>query len=510
MQGWCGNYSEYLRQLIEEKTLLGNIAIMSPAGNITYEQFFKGINRAGNFLLEQGVVPGDRILLIMNDSPSLMYHFMAAIRIGVIPVLLNTLLPPREYSYYVEDSGAKMYVVDDVLSHKTVGLERMCAGFINSQNKDHLMDYSSKLEFYSCGPSDPAFWQYSSGSTAKPKAVIHNHKAPVEIFNKYAKNILQITSEDRLFSVSRAFFGYGLGNSLFFPTLAGATSILFEGPINVENVVRVVKQFRPTIFFSVPSFYGQLLASDESIRSFYQFASQIRLAISAGESLPSSTYHIWKELTNIDLLDGIGSTEALHIFMSNHPDSVRPGSCGKPLSGVNVKFIQTDNLNLGFDSHRLMINYSGLANGYWQRPDLTAKTFVGGWLDTGDLFRVDKEGFYWHVGRSDDLFKVKGMWVSPVEVEEALLQDKRVADCAVVGISNEQGFTEVTAYIVLNDSKQQNVFADEVSCHLEELLVNYKIPRKYRFISAIPMTTTGKKKRYELRGLANHVDGVNI
>lgn len=502
MQEWCGNYTEYLWRQIKERNQLGNIAFETSTEKVTYKQFFTQINRAGNFLLDQGCVPGDRVLLIMNDSPCLMYHFMGAIRSGVIPVILNTLQSPHEYLHYVEDSGAKLCIVEQNLQHKTVEIAGTCSLFISSQNNEHLSNYSPELEYHACKSRDPAFWQYTSGSTGKPKAVIHTQIGPIKIFNEYAVTILKITSQDRLFSVSRAFFGYGLGNSLIFPTLAGATSILFEGPINIENVVKIIKEFKPTIFFSVPSFYAQLLASDESIRTFCRAGSQIRAAISAGEVLPSSTYYQWKERTNISLLDGIGSTEALHIFVSNRPDCIQPGSCGKPLSGIQVKFVEEENLIPGCRCGRLLIRYPGMANGYWQRPKLTAAVFVDGWLDTGDIYKIDKKGFYWHVGRSDDLFKVKGMWVSPVEVEEALIKDDRVLDSGVVGEVNEQGFTEVTAFIVLNDPKDEEHFSDTVHRHLEELVANYKIPRRFYYVSEIPRTTTGKKKRYELSRLS--------
>lgn len=498
MQKWSGNYSEYLYRQILERNLLDHTAIVSSVGDISYKRFFEEINRAGNYLIGQGLAPRDRILLIMNDSPSLMYHFMGAIRVGIIPVILNTLLPPKEYPYYVEDSGASLCIVDESLSPKTTGCENLCRLIINSPATDHLTGCSTDLAFHSCGPDDPAFWQYSSGSTAGPKAVIHKHKAPIELFKIYAKNILNISSKDRLFSVSRAFFGYGLGNSLLFPSLAGATSILFEGPVNIPNVIDVVKRYKPTLFFSVPSFYAQLLAAEKNIHSFCQHASQIRCAVSAGEALPSSTYYIWKELTNIELLDGIGSTEALHIFMSNSSGSVRPGSCGKPLPGVEVKFAKIDDGDLSLENLRLLIKLDGLPNAYWQRPERTAKAFGDGWLDTGDIFRVDRDGYYWHVGRSDDVFKVKGMWVSPVEVEDSLIKNDYVADCAVVGLPDERGFTQVTAFVVLNDPAEEIAFSEQIPSHFEWLLASYKIPRQYHFITEIPRTTTGKKKRYEL------------
>ncbi|MBI4649861.1 benzoate-CoA ligase family protein [Candidatus Desantisbacteria bacterium] len=500
MTQWCGNFTEYVWRLLNEKKMLTNKAFQFSERIITYEELFENVNKAGNLLKGKGIKPGDRVMLIMQDSVSLVNAFLGAIRIGAIPIVLNTMLFSKDYPYYFSDSQARLCIIDEDFLEKIDECKNQCP-VINTGEFDRLTaKQPAYTEFYNCDLKTPAFWQYSSGTTGKPKAVIHTHFGPVEIYNTYATEILSISSTDKVLSTARMFFGYGLGGSLFFPIMAGAMTILFSGRINPENFIKVINSYKPTIFFSVPSFYKQLLDYEGGAYSLN--TSSLRLAISAGESLPSVIYYRWFERTGVELLDGIGTTEALHIFMSNRAGEVKPGSCGKPLKGVQVKLVdESENIIPGCKLGRLLIHHPGIAVGYYNQQELNSKVFRDGWLDTGDIFRVDQEGHFWHMGRFNDMFKVKAMWVSPIEVEEVLLRHKMISDCAVVGVPNKQGLTEIVAYIVLKDGIKPEDFVanSQIHNHCEDILARYKIPTSYNFIETIPKTATGKKKRYELR-----------
>jgi len=495
MQNWCGNLAEFLSLNIQKIGRMESPAIQTENGRLSYKELFQNVNRAGNVFKAMGINTGDRILLVMRDSPLLVYAFLGAIRIGAIPAIINTMLLQREYAGYVADSKARLCLVDQVLMEKVESYRGELAVVGAAEFATAMEGSSNHADFHACDQLEPAFWQYSSGSTGRPKAVIHSHRGPIEVANRYGREILRINPDDRCFSTSRMFFGYGLGNSLLFPLMAGALSILSE-TVTHEKVSQIIDTFRPTLLFSVPSFYVRMLSH---LKESGTDLSSVRLSISAGEALPSATYEEWLSATGIELLDGIGSTEALHIFISNRAGEVHPGSCGRPLQEVEVMLVdkQGEPVQEG-DPGKLMVRYPGLALGYWQRPKLEKETFSEGWLDTRDIFRRDENGYFWHMGRSDDMFKVNGMWVSPVEVEDCLHSHPSIHDCAVIGQQNGKGLTEVVAYLVLNASATGSDLNKQFHAYLEQNLVRHKIPTRFHYVDIIPRTTTGKKKRFEL------------
>jgi benzoate-CoA ligase len=353
--------------------------------------------------------------------------------------------------------------------------------------------------------SDPALMLYTSGSGGTPKAAVHRHGDMLVTTRSYAQGVLGLRSDDVTFSTSKLFFAYGLGNGMYFPLASGASTLLNPKRPTAAHVIEMVSQHRPTIFFSVPTFYAALLREAETAGHRLDFSS-VRQCVSAGETLPAEIFDRWKRATGLEILDGIGSTEMLHMFISSRPGQCKPGSCGFPVPGYDAKIVDDAGAEtpVGEIGNLWVRGGSALAE-YWHIPELTARTKRGDWVVTGDKFLLDSESYYHYCGRADDMLKVAGMWVSPVEVENALLGHPNVAEAAVVGATDARGLTYAVAHVTLRAGCEgSSELAEEIRTHVKARLVSHKVPREIRFCGELPKTVTGKIQRFKLRASSTH------
>jgi benzoate-CoA ligase len=368
---------------------------------------------------------------------------------------------------------------------------------------------SEELKAEATTSDDVAFWLYSSGSTGPPKGCVHLQRDMVVCAEQYARGVLDINAGDRCFSVAKLFFAYGLGNALYFPFAVGATTILWPGPPAPASVFDVIEQHRPTLFFSVPTAYAHMLShAREGTRDFD--LSSIRFGVSAGEALPAAIFQRFKQRFGVSILDGIGSTEILHIFISNRPDDILPGSSGRIVPGYEARVIDERGQDVEQGSiGNLLIKGESTCARYWNQEDKTRDTIQGRWIRTGDKYWQDDRGYFWYAGRADDMLKVNGIWVSPVEIENALIAHHAVDECAVIGRNDENGLEKPLAYVVLaNGTPHTPDIAADLRAWVSRTLPSFKCPRWIEFVDALPKTATGKLQRYKLReqgGAEKHV-----
>jgi benzoate-CoA ligase family protein len=513
------------------------VAIECGDARITYDEVLAGVNRCGNALRGIGVRPEDRVLLLLLDGPAFVFSFFGAIKIGAVPVPLNTLWKPADYQYVIRDSRAGVLIVSAellaVIEQIPSAERRTLRRIIVVGGSAIAPAYASFTQFESQGSADleaeptsrdaPAFWLYSSGSTGAPKGCVHLQHDMVVCAELFGKGVLGINAADRTFSVAKLFFAYGLGNALYFPFSVGATTILWPGAPTPQNVYAVIETHRPTLLYSVPTSYGMLLAhqreradtpvgpdnqlgvgADLRVRPDFDLSS-IRLAVSAGEALPAALYDRFKHRFNVDIVDGIGSTETLHMFISNRPDAIRPGSSGLIVAGYDARLLNDEGeAVLPGDIGNLWIRGDSVCAGYWNQHEKTKNAIEGHWIRTGDKYTQDVDGFYWYAGRSDDMLKVGGLWVSPVEVENALIAHESVLECGVVGHEDHDGLTKPMAFVVLRDGTAGSPdLARTLQQFVRERLAEYKRPRWVEFVTALPKTATGKIQRFRLRDLSN-------
>ncbi|MDR7434083.1 MAG: benzoate-CoA ligase family protein [Armatimonadota bacterium] len=494
----------------------GKVAIYYEDQEITYADVLAFVNRTGNALRDLGVQIEDRVLLLLLDCPEFVYSFFGAIKIGAVPIPTNTLLKPADYEYMLNDSRAVVAIVSEALLPQIQAIPRERLRYLrhllvvgNAPSgtlsfTDLLERASPELEPEPTHKDDAAFWLYSSGTTGFPKGCVHLHHDMVYCAEYYAKGILGIHEYDRTYSVAKLFFAYGLGNALYFPFYVGASTILFPGPPTPANVYWVIERYRPTLFFSVPTNYAMLLAQEGN----YDLSS-IRLAVSAGEALPPAIYQRFLERFGIRILDGIGSTEVLHIFISNRPDDVRPGSSGKVVPGYEVKIVDEEGRPVPVgEIGDLWVKGDSTCAFYWNKHEKTKETIQGHWIRTGDKYWQDSDGYYWYAGRSDDMLKVGGMWVSPVEVENCLMEHEKVLEAAVIGRPDQDGLIKPHAYIVLRPGYEPSeALAEELKEFVRGRIAAYKRPRWIEFVDQLPKTATGKTQRFKLRELASKRSG---
>ena len=515
---------------IDRNVALGRgsqVAIECGDARITYDEVLRHVNRCGSALRGIGVRPEDRVLLLLLDGPEFVYSFFGAIKIGAVPVPLNTLWKPADYEYAIRDTRASVLIVSAELLAKIDGIPAaarrslrhiIVAGGAEAPAHPSFTLFESQgspeLEAEPTHRDAPAFWLYSSGSTGAPKGCVHLQHDMVVCAELFGKCVLGIRAGDRCYSVAKLFFAYGLGNGLYFPFSVGATAILWPGPPAPEHVYSVIEKHRPTLFFSVPTGYGMLLAHDR-VAADGQVApydlSSIRLAVSAGEALPPALYERFKQRFGIDIIDGIGSTETLHMFISNRPDAIRPGSSGLLVRGYEARILNDEReAVLPGEIGNLWIRGDSICAGYWNNHEKTKDTIEGHWIRTGDKYSQDVDGFYWYAGRTDDMLKVGGLWVSPVEVENALVAHEAVRECGVVGHQDHDGLVKPMAFVVLLDAAAASpALSAELQQFVRERLAEYKRPRWVEFVADLPKTATGKIQRFQLRSLASSKpDGV--
>jgi benzoate-CoA ligase family protein len=485
-------------------------AFIDARGKWTYGQLADRVDRFAGMLRSFGVRREERILLALLDTIDWPTAFLGAIKAGVVPIPVNTLMSEDDYRFMLADSRARALVVSEPLFPKFAGL--IGAGpdpmhvIVSGENahghhrfEDVLIKADRESHAVPTTRDDMCFWLYTSGSTGRPKGAVHVHANPRLTAELYAAGVLGLQENDICYSVAKLFFAYGLGNALTFPMTVGATTVLSSERPTPESVAAILSRHPVTVFYAVPTFYAALLASPHAPK---RSDLNLRYCISAGEALPPDIGRRWKERYGVDILDGIGSTEMLHIFLSNYPNDVRYGTTGKPVPGYDIRLIDDDGnviRNRG-EMGELQVRGPTAAAMYWNNREKTRETFVGEWTRSGDKYIEDEDGYYIYCGRRDDLLKVGGIYVSPFEVEGALCSHPDVLEAAVVAWPDQDNLIKPKAFVVLKAAdKAGDHLASALKEHVRTVLAPYKYPRWIEFRSELPKTATGKIQRFKLR-----------
>ena len=487
-------------------------ALLSEHGTMTFREVSNQVNQIGNALTRLGVRFGECVAILCPDRPEWVTTFFATAKIGGVVLGMNTLLTTEEYDYILKDARVRVLVIHDsllelvepILRNHNILSKVIVIGADEGANYTTFNDWidseDNKLEFERTHRDDFCSLHYSSGTTGMPKGVMHSHKDYPLIAQLSGVNLFGLKENDRTFSVAKLFFVYGIGGNLIFPWYVGASCVLNSGPPRqAAAVLKTIETFKPTIFVCVPTVYGAILPLP-NFNERYDIGS-LRMCMSAGEPLPVGVWNDWKDTTGIEILDTIGCTETYHTFMANRPGEVRPGSSGKPIAGYDVRLVDDEGKDvLDGVIGNLMVRGESTALFYLHQSEKTRHTFRGEWLITGDQYLRDKDGFYWHQGRADDMLKVGGLWVSPTEIEEVLKEHVSVADCAVVGHYDNVGLLKPKAFVCLQDGV---VPSDDLLGQLLKICAKkldaHKRPRWLEFIGNLPRTATGKLQRFRLR-----------
>ncbi len=488
----------------------GKVAYVDDNGETTFGQLAERVNRFGSGLLSLGLEMEHRVLVALVDTTDFPTAFLGCVKAGIIPVAVNTLLTTRDYEYMLSDSRAKALIVSESvlpqfapLIGKMPFLKHVIVSGSDSHGhvsfRDVLAKGRAELAPAPTTSDDPCFWLYSSGSTGMPKGTVHVHSSLPIAAELYPRGILGLKESDVVFSAAKLFFAYGLGNAMTSTLACGATAVLMAERPTPASVFKRMTGHRPTVFYGVPTLYAGLLASpDFPTRD----ALALRLCVSAGEALPPEISKRWKERTGVDILDGIGSTEMLHIFITNRPGDVRYGTTGKPLAGYQVRLVD-EHGNPVKRGELGELQISGLTSAayYWNNREKSRNTFVGEWTRSGDKYSEDADGYFVYGGRSDDMLKVGGIYVSPAEVEATLVAHEAVLEAAVVAAEDENKLIKPKAYVVLKPGhKPGDALAQALQQHVKARLAPYKYPRWIQFLDELPKTATGKIQRFKLRG----------
>jgi 4-hydroxybenzoate-CoA ligase len=494
------------------------IAFIDPERSLTYGELQARSYRFANALRALGLAHEDRAALLLHDTVDYPVAFWGALRAGVVAIPLNTFLTVPQYAYILADSRASALIaaaplaralrpiIGDLPHLKTIILvgasedDKRAFSDRDVHLFDELIGQASAQAFTADTLSDEvAFWLYTSGSTGDPKGVKHVHSSLMATAKLYGQGVLGIGENDVVHSASKLFFAYGLGNAMTFPLSVGATAVLWPHRPSPEGVFEIMRRYRPTIFYGVPSLYTALLAHKEIGPG--AGSDRLRLCVSAGEALPAHIGERWRALVGVDVLDGIGSTELLNTFLSNRPGEVRYGSTGKPVLGYETRIVDEEGRELGVDEvGELIVRGPSAGEGYWNQRAKSRRTFAGEWTYTGDKYRRDAEGYYYYCGRTDDMFKVSGMWVSPFDVEAALTSHEAVLEAAVIGREDADGLIKPKAFIVLKSGyAADEALFEKLKRQVKEKAGSWKFPRWIELRSGLPRTATGKIQRYKLR-----------
>jgi benzoate-CoA ligase family protein len=477
----------------------GRLALVCGDTRLTYAELQREVWRAQHALASLGVRRSERVALVMDDEPSLVAWFLGALRSGVVPVTLSTMLRADDLGPVIEDAVADVVVVS--ARHRALVARTAPRATVTVDDRDWSGDDGRRHDDRTEAPvapttrDSPGFWLYSSGTTGMPKGVMHRHGNLEATANSFARDVLRIGPEDRCLSVAKLFFAYGLGNSLTFPLSVGASAVLCPAAPTVELVTGLVRRERPTIFCASPGFVASILDAGPPADTF----AGVRIATSAGEVLPAELHRRFTERFGVPLIDGIGTTEALHIFVSNRLGAERPGTSGTVVDGYDVELRNdADELITGADvPGYLHVRGPSIATGYWSRHAATQIAFRGEWLKTGDVYTQDAGGVLTFLGRNSDMIKAGGIWVSPAEVEAVLVEHEDVLECAVVGIRDVRGLETVVAAVVPRSGR--TIDAGALESHCRSRMAAFKRPRRYVEVDALPRTATGKVRRFALR-----------
>jgi len=479
--------------------------------SLTYGALAELVNRAGNALLDLGVRPEQRVLLLLLDSPEFVATFWGAIKVGAVPIPVNTMMRADDYLYFLDDSRAPLAVISEALLGEAgpiLGQARHLKHVVVAGRPSGTQigfdtwvgRASSRLEAADTSKDEAALWLYSSGSTGRPKGAVHlQHDMPY-CTEGYARGVLQMTEADRTVSAAKLFFAYGLGNNMYFPMAVGGQGVLYPHRPTPDAMFELIHRHRPTLFFGVPTLFAAMLQVKEAAKRYD--LSSLRLCVSAGEALPENLYRRWRETFGVETLDGIGTTEILHIFLSNRPGRVRPGSTGLPVPGYEA-IVVDDEGRLVPDGEigNLRVKGDSIMAYYWNQHEKTKDALIGQWIQTGDKYYRDPDGFFWYCGRADDMLKVGGIWVSPVEVENTLVAHPAVLETAVVGSEDTDQLVKPRAFVVLKDGFAGSPALEaELKTFVKDKIAPYKYPRWIEFVSELPKTATGKIQRFKLRG----------
>jgi acetyl-CoA synthetase len=489
-------------------------ALTGPAGTRSYAELCADAARWGHGFLSLGLKRGDRILLFLDDTPAYPAAFFGAVRAGFVPLLINTLTPPDLLQFYLSDAGASVAVADaefasrfnaeacnDTPLHTLIVANGAAAGHAAARSiaaDAWLAGFPAELAEATTGRDEMAFWMYSSGSTGRPKGIVHLQHDMAYTELSFARNVLKLKPDDICFSVPKIFFAYGFGNSITFPFSVGAATLLLPGQPKPATIFEAIGRFRPTAIFGLPTLYTSLTKAENAAAADF---SSLRLALSAAEILSAEVFNGWKALTGLEIIEGLGSTEALHIYLSNSAEAKKPGAAGRRVPGYEILLRDKEGREVG-DGEEGIMWVRGDSNTplYWNRPDKTAETIrEGGWIYTGDRFVRDADGFHFFRGRADDLVKISGQWVYPLEVELCLADHPDVRECAVFAAELPDRRMTLKAIVVMNSRGfDANDITRRLQDYVKAKLLPYKYPREVVFIEELPKTGTGKIDRQAL------------
>ncbi len=484
-------------------------AFIDPQRCLTYHDLQSATRKMATVLASLNIARKSRIAMLMFDTVDFPIVFWGSLRAGIVPVCLNTLLTSDQYQYLLSDSGVEALFVSSELLPVVVPILKHCDALRHivvvgegehqyPRFQDLLNQASSNFPTVATSPDDIAFWIYSSGSTGDPKGVMHKHSSLSYVARTFGKGVLGIRSDDVCFAAAKLFFSYAMGSAIAIPMSVGATAILMPERPTPHSILATLYRFNPSLFFGVPTLYAAMLADPDCKPE--NASNKLRLCISAGEALPGDLGRNWKRRMGVDVVDGVGSTEMLNAFLSNRPGEVQYGCSGREFDGYRLRLVNEEGEEVGTDTiGELLVCGGSAAVGYWNKPEKTRATFVGNWVHTSDKYWRDKDGYYHYCGRTNDMIKVSGRWVSPFEVEQALGSHPAVFEVAVVAKEDDEGLIKPKAFVVLNPSFPQAGLFEVLKEHVKTSVGLWKYPRWIEFVEELPKTATGKIQRYKLR-----------